>query len=72
MTCNEKYPIRDYENLTSPIPMQLSLKRKTFSNNVVPYLEFTSNFKHFETKDDHRSYFISEITDYEGIGYTNV
>ena len=29
--------------------MQLSLKRKTFSRFFFPFLESTSNFKHFET-----------------------
>ena len=28
--------------------MQLSLKAKTFSETFVPFLEATSNFKHFE------------------------
>ena len=45
--------------------MQLSLKRKTFSYSFLQYLEDTSNFKNFETKDDCQSYFISEITDCE-------
>ena len=33
----------------------------------VPFLESTSNFKHFETKDDSHSYFISDITDCERV-----
>ena len=45
--------------------MELSLKAKIFSHFFVPFLESTSNFKHFETNDDRRSYFISEITDCE-------
>ena len=48
MTANEKYPIRCCVILTSPIQMQLSLKPKTFIHSLVPYLESTSNFKHFE------------------------
>ena len=47
-----KYPVQDCENLQLPIQMQLSQKRKSFSEFVVPFLEFTSNFKHFEKKDD--------------------
>ena len=45
--------------------MQLSLKRKTFSDFFVPFLESTSNFKRFEEKYDLHSYFILEITDCE-------
>ena len=31
LTANDKYPVRDCENLSSPIQMQLYLKPKTFS-----------------------------------------
>ena len=48
--------------------MQLSLKRKTFSDFFNPFLESTSNFKHFEKKDDPHSYFITEITGIETVG----
>ena len=49
-TCNDKYPVRDCENLLSPIQMILFLKPKNFSNSFVSLLESTSNFKHFEKK----------------------
>ena len=68
LTANDKYPVRDCVNLLSPIQMQLSLKPTIFSHFFVPFLESTSNFKHFEKKDDRHSYFISEITDYERVG----
>ena len=55
MTADGKYPIQDCENLQLPIEMQLSKKRKTLSQFFVPFLESTSNFKHFERKDDHHS-----------------
>ena len=55
MTADGKYPIQDCENLQLPIEMQLSKKRKTLSPFFVPFLESTSNFKHFERKDDHHS-----------------
>ena len=45
------------------IQMQLSLKPTIFSDLFVPFLESTSNLKHFEKEDDGHSYFISEITD---------
>ena len=68
LTANDKYPVQDCVNLSSPIQMQLSLKPTIFSDFFVPFLESTSNFKHFEKKDDSHSYFISEITDCERVG----
>ena len=65
---NDKYPVRDCVNLLSPIQMQLSLKPTIFSHFFVPFLESTSNFKHFEKKDDRHSYFITEITGSERLG----
>ena len=50
LTANDNYPVQDCENLLSPIQMELSLKRKIFSNFVVPFLESTSNFKHLKKK----------------------
>ena len=41
------YPVQGCENLQLPIQMQLSEKRKTFSEFFVPFLESTSNFKRF-------------------------
>ena len=67
-TGNDKYPFRDGENLTCQIQMQLSLKPKTFSDSFLQYLEDTSNFEHFEKKDDSHSYFIPEITENERLG----
>ena len=67
-TANDKNPFRDCENFSFPIQMQLSLKPKTFSDIFVPFLESTSNFKHFEKKDDRHSYFTSEITDCQSLG----
>ena len=48
--------------------MELSLKPTIFSDFFVPFLESTSNFKHFEKKDDRHTYFISEITECEKRG----
>ena len=50
LTANDKYPFRDLQNSASPNQMQLSLKLKTFSDNFVPFLESTSDFKDFEKK----------------------
>ena len=37
LTSNDKYPVRDYVNLLSPIQMQLSLKPTTFSDCFVHF-----------------------------------
>ena len=55
LTSDDKYCVQDCENLPLPIQVQLSEKRKTLSEYFVPFLEFTSNFKHFERKDDPHS-----------------
>ena len=68
-TANDKYPVRDCVNLSSPSQMQLSLKPNIFSDYLVPFLQTLSNFERFEKKkDDRHSYFISEITDCERLG----
>ena len=68
LTANDKYPVGDCENLSSPIQMKLPLNPKPFSDCFVPILEFTSNFEHFGKKDDCHSYFFSEITDCQRLG----
>ena len=55
LTPDDKYRVQDSENLTLPIQKEFSEKRKTFSQFFVLFLEFTSNFKHFEKKDDRHS-----------------
>ena len=55
LTVDAKYPVQDCENLLLPIQMYLSEKRKTVSQFLVPFLESTSNFKHFEKKYDCQS-----------------
>ena len=60
-TANDKHPVRDLENLWSRIQMTLSLKRKTFVDSFVRFLESTSNFKSFEKKYDRHSYFVSDF-----------
>ena len=65
LTSDGKYPVQGCENLQLPIQMQLFEKRKKFSEFFVPYMDSTSNFEHFERKDDRHSQSISEITDCE-------
>ena len=55
LTAGDMYPVQGCENLQLPIQMQLSEKRKTFSEFFVPFLDTTSNFEHFERKDDRHS-----------------
>ena len=48
LTTNDKYRVLDCEKLPLPIQMQLSEKRKGFSQSFAPFLESTSNFKHLK------------------------
>ena len=50
LSADGKYPVEYYENFQLPIQMQVSEKRKSFSQFFVPFLECTSNFKRFEKK----------------------
>ena len=52
LTAEVKYPIEDWGNFPLPIQMQLSEIQNKFSWFFLPFLESTSNFQHFETKDD--------------------
>ena len=52
LTDDGMYRIQGCENLQLPIQMQLSEKEKNFCELFVPILDSTSNFKHFEKKDD--------------------
>ena len=52
LTADVKDPVQVFENLLLPIQMHLSQKPKAFSLLFVPFLEYTSNFKHFVKKDD--------------------
>ena len=68
LTANDKYTVRDCVNLSSLIQMQLPLKQNIFYDSFVSFLEFTSNFKHFEKEHDRHSYSMLEITDCERLG----
>ena len=52
---DDKYPVQDCENLPLSIQIQLSEKRKTFSEFFVPFLVSTSDLKRFERKHDRHS-----------------
>ena len=68
LTANEKYPVQEYENLLTPVQMQLSWKLRFFSHFFVALLETKLNFENLYKKYDHHTYFISEITDCKGLG----
>ena len=60
---NDKYILRNSQTLLQPIQMQLSKREKGFSNCFAPFLKSTSDFKHFEKKDDpHRLCFSEKQT----------
>ena len=67
MAANDKYPILNEDNLTVPIQMQLSRKKKYFSQFFALISKSRLNFKHFEEKDGPHRFCISEITDFENV-----
>ena len=62
LTDDEKYSLLYRENLTQPIQLLLSQKRKTLSQFFSAFLKSTSNFEHFQKKDDPLSRCSSQIT----------
>ena len=55
LTADGKYLVQDCENFQLPIQMQLSEKEKTFSQFFDPFVEYKTNLKDFERKDDRHS-----------------
>ena len=49
-TAYDKYSLLNRRNLRRPIQMQLSQKRKTFSQFLRPFLRARLNFEHFKKK----------------------
>ena len=62
LTDDEKYSLLYRENLTQPIQILLSQKRKTFTQFFSAFLKCNLNFGHFQKKDDSHSRCISQIT----------
>ena len=62
LTDDEKYSLVYRENLTQPIQILLSQKRKTLSQFFSAFLKSTLNFAHFQKKDASHSRCISQIT----------
>ena len=55
LTVDDKHYMLNRENLTQPIQVQLSLKKKTFSKFFIPFLKSILNYKHLPKKDDPHS-----------------
>ena len=72
LTADDKYSLRNSEKLREPIQMQLSKILQTFSQHIAQLVLSTSDFQHFEEKDDTRSVCIFEVTHCERHCYTNV
>ena len=52
LTVNDKHYLLNRDNLTQPIQIQLSQKKKTFSEIFFAFLKSILNFKHLRKKDD--------------------
>ena len=52
MTADDKYSLLNKDNLTQPIPTQLSQKKKAFAECFLAFSKSTLNFEHFQKKDD--------------------
>ena len=50
LTAHDKYSIRNTENLSQPIQIQLSKKQNIFLHYLLEFLKFPSNFEYFEKK----------------------
>ena len=55
LTVNDKHYLLNRDNLTQQIEMQLSEKKKAFSQFFFPFLKSILNFRHFPKKDDRPS-----------------
>ena len=62
LTDDEKYSFLYRENLTQPIQILLSQKRKTFSGFFSTFSKSALNFEHFQKKDHPHTRIISQIT----------
>ena len=65
LTADDKYSLRNRQNLRQPIQMQLSKKQNFFSQFSAAFLKLRPNFKHFLKNGDLDSLCISETTDWK-------
>ena len=68
LTADHRYSLSYIWNLQVLHQMQLSKNLKTFSHFFCPFLKSSSNFEHFEQKDDIHRQCISEIIDCQRYG----
>ena len=61
LTDDDKYSLLYKDNLTQPIQILLSQKQNTFSEFFSAFLKPTSNFEHFQKKDDPHTRCSSQI-----------
>ena len=72
LTPDYKYSLYNRENLLQQVPIQKSLKLKTFSRFLIALLKSTLNFEYFERNDQSQSLSITEIINCETDSYLNV
>ena len=67
LAADERYLVLHRDSLKIPIQIQLSPQQKTLCQFSSPFLKSILHFKHFKSRDDRHSNFISEITDSENV-----
>ena len=67
LAADDDYPVLNRDNLTIPIQMNLSKKKKSFSEFLTAFTKSRLNFKYFEQKDDRHRFCTSDITDSENV-----
>ena len=72
MTADDRNIRCNMQNFPQQLQTPISQKQKMFSGFFIAYLEFATNLKHFEKKDEHPSLVISVIIDSERVGHLNV
>ena len=65
MTAEDKYSLRNSDNLREAFQMEISKILKTFTLQFAQLVQSLSNSKYFEKKDDRCSVCIFEVTDCE-------
>ena len=67
LPADEKYSVLNRDNLTIPVPMQLSQEKKHFFQFFAAFLKSRLNFKYFVKIDDPHRFCILEITNSENV-----
>ena len=72
LTADDKYCLVNRGNLLQHFEMQLSQKRKTFSEHFFAFFKFRFSFEISQKTDDPQSWCIFELTHYQNRGWINV